>query len=237
MELYIWLSFVFLMSVIGSISIFLIKNKYLMNNISLFLGVAAGVMLATTLFSLLIPSFEYENSIICVIFSFALGFLILLILEKMPKRSINSICENETYLAITIHNIPEGLIIGVGFGIAKITGDSLGAILLAVAIGVQNFPESMSLSFLLKEKNKSKIKVIIMSLLSAIVEPVSGILGYFLSYYIITALGVILSFTAGMMLYVVLSEMLLNAIEQNKWIGTLGILIGFVLMMVLENIF
>ena len=237
MELYIWLSFVFLMSVIGSISIFLIKNKYLMNNISLFLGVAAGVMLATTLFSLLIPSFEYENSIICVIFSFALGFLILLILEKMPKRSINSICENETYLAITIHNIPEGLIIGVGFGIAKITGDSLGAILLAVAIGVQNFPESMSLSFLLKEKNKSKIKVIIMSLLSAIVEPVSGILGYFLSYYIITALGLILSFTAGMMLYVVLSEMLLNAIEQNKWIGTLGILIGFVLMMVLENIF
>ena len=237
MELYIWLSFVFLMSVIGSISIFLIKNKYLMNNISLFLGVAAGVMLATTLFSLLIPSFEYENSIICVIFSFVLGFLILLILEKMPKRSINSICENETYLAITIHNIPEGLIIGVGFGIAKITGDSLGAIMLAIAIGVQNFPESMSLSFLLKEKNKSKIKVIVMSLLSAVVEPVSGILGYFLSYYIITALGVILSFTAGMMLYVVLSEMLLNAIEQNKWIGTLGILIGFVLMMVLENIF
>ena len=237
MELCIWLSFVFLMSAIGSISIFLIKNKYIVKNISLFLGIAAGVMLATTLFSLLIPSFEYENSIICIIFSFGLGFLILLVLEKIPKRGADSICENEAYLAITIHNIPEGLIIGVGFGVAKITGDPLTAILLAIAIGIQNFPESMSLSFLLKEKNKSKIKVIVMSLLSAIIEPLFGFLGYFLSYYIMTVMGVILSFTAGMMLYVVLSEMLLNAIEQNKWIGTLGILIGFVLMMILEKIF
>ena len=225
------------MSTIGSISIFLIKNKYIVNNISLFLGIAAGVMLATTLFSLLIPSFEYENSIICIVFSFVLGFLILLVLEKIPKRGVDSICENEAYLAITIHNIPEGLIIGVGFGVAKITGDPLTAILLAIAIGIQNFPESMSLSFLLKEKNKSKIKVIVMSLLSAIVEPLFGFLGYFLSYYIMTVMGVILSFTAGMMLYVVLCEMLLNAIEQNKWIGTLGILIGFVLMMILEKIF
>lgn len=225
------------MSAIGSISIFLIKNKYIVKNISLFLGIAAGVMLATTLFSLLIPSFEYENSIICIIFSFGLGFLILLVLEKIPKRGADSICENEAYLAITIHNIPEGLIIGVGFGVAKITGDPLTAILLAIAIGIQNFPESMSLSFLLKEKNKSKIKVIVMSLLSAIIEPLFGFLGYFLSYYIMTVMGVILSFTAGMMLYVVLSEMLLNAIEQNKWIGTLGILIGFVLMMILEKIF
>ena len=237
MELCIWLLFVFLMSTIGSISIFLIKNKYIVNNISLFLGIAAGVMLATTLFSLLIPSFEYENSIICIVFSFVLGFLILLVLEKIPKRGVDSICENEAYLAITIHNIPEGLIIGVGFGVAKITGDPLTAILLAIAIGIQNFPESMSLSFLLKEKNKSKIKVIVMSLLSAIVEPLFGFLGYFLSYYIMTVMGVILSFTAGMMLYVVLCEMLLNAIEQNKWIGTLGILIGFVLMMILEKIF
>ena len=235
MEFYIWLLFVFLMSAFGSLTILMIKNNFLIKNISLFSGVAAGVMLATTIWSLLMPSLEYSSSIIEVTFSFSFGFLLLLIIEKLQKRSKNEAFDNETYLAITLHNIPEGLIIGVGFGIANASGNPFGAISLAIAIGIQNFPESMSLSILLKDKNKTNMEIVTLSLISAVVEPIFGIIGYYLSYYIMNALGVILGFTAGMMLFVLLSEMIMNAINENKLIGMLGILVGFILMMILEK--
>ena len=235
MEFYIWLLFVFLMSAFGSLTILMIKNNFLIKNISLFSGVAAGVMLATTIWSLLMPSLEYSSSIIEVTFSFSFGFLLLLIIEKLQKRSKNVAFDNETYLAITLHNIPEGLIIGVGFGIANASGNPFGAISLAIAIGIQNFPESMSLSILLKDKNKTNMEIVTLSLISAVVEPIFGIIGYYLSYYIMNALGVILGFTAGMMLFVLLSEMIMNAIKENKLIGMLGILVGFILMMILEK--
>ena len=192
-------------------------------------------MLATTIWSLLMPSLEYSSSIIEVTFSFSFGFLLLLIIEKLQKRSKNEAFDNETYLAITLHNIPEGLIIGVGFGIANASGNPFGAISLAIAIGIQNFPESMSLSILLKDKNKTNMEIVTLSLISAVVEPIFGIIGYYLSYYIMNALGVILGFTAGMMLFVLLSEMIMNAINENKLIGMLGILVGFILMMILEK--
>lgn len=235
MEFYIWILFVFLMSAFGSVTILMIKNNFLIKNISLFSGVAAGVMLATTIWSLLMPSLEYSSSIIEVTFSFSFGFLLLLIIEKLQKRSKNEAFDNETYLAITLHNIPEGLIIGVGFGIANVSGNPFGAISLAIAIGIQNFPESMSLSILLKDKNKTNMEIVTLSLISAVVEPIFGVIGYYLSYYIMNALGVILGFTAGMMLFVLLSEMIMNAIKENKLIGMLGILVGFILMMILEK--
>ena len=238
MQLYIWLMFVFLMSMFGSLIVFLIDQKYLKRNVSLFSGIAVGVMLATTVWSLLVPAFEYSKDCILIIISFAFGYAVLFMFEIVQTRR----CEktqttaNGTYLAITLHNIPEGLIIGVGFGMLQFADNSFGAIALALAIGIQNFPESISLSIILKEKGFSNKKIFALSLLSAIVEPIFGLIGYFLSYYIVNMLGAILGFTAGMMMFVLISEMIIDALEENKILGMLGILFGFTLMMMLEKI-
>lgn len=238
MELYIWLMFVFLMSMAGSIVVFFINNKYLEKNMSLYSGIAVGVMLATTIWSLMIPSFEYTNKFILIVLAFSFGFVVLLLFECFSKRRTNAQHQftDETYLAITIHNIPEGLIIGVGFGALQLTNNSFGAIALALAIGIQNFPESISLSIILKEKGFSNKKIFKMSFISAIAEPIFGVVGYLLSYYIIHVLGVVLSFTAGMMMFVILSEMIVDVLERNKTYGMIGFLIGFILMMILEKI-
>ena len=237
MELCIWLLFVFLMSMLGASMIFVIKKETLNKNMSMMTGISAGVMLATTIWSLLIPAFEYGSNKFNVIISFILGFIILIILKAVFERfnECKIIEKNKTYFAITLHNIPEGLIIGVGFGVCALNDLSYGAVALAMAIGIQNFPESMALSILLKEKNVSNKKNILLNLISAIIEPIFGIVGYLLTYNIMTALGSILGFTAGMMLYVLISELIMNSLKESEINGIIGILIGFVLMMLLEN--
>lgn len=237
MQLYVWLSFVFLMSILGSFAIFILKEEVLNKNMPIMTGVAAGVMLATTIWSLLIPSFEYNENKKIVIASFALGYIILIFVKILCDRFAKSrvIENNRMYLAITLHNIPEGLIIGVGFGVSALNDSLYGAIALALAIGIQNFPESMALSILLKNKDMKKNKIMLLNFASAVVEPIFGIIGYFLTYNIMTALGTLLGFTAGMMLYVLISEMILNSLTENESLGIIGILIGFVIMMILEN--
>ena len=237
MELCIWLTFVFLMSIAGAIVACVLNEKVIIRNISLLSGIAAGVMLATTIWSLLIPAFEYDQNNILIILSFLIGFVLLLIVEIAFEKNKFDCCigENKTYFAITLHNIPEGLIIGVGFGVCAVTNATYGAVALALAIGIQNFPESLSLSILLKEKGKSNFKVFLLNFISAIVEPVFGIVGYFLSYNIMTMLGTVLGITAGMMLYVILSEVIIEALEENKTLGMIGVLLGFSVMTVLEK--
>ena len=225
------------MSILGSFAIFILKEEVLNKNMPIMTGVAAGVMLATTIWSLLIPSFEYNENKKIVIASFALGYIILIFVKILCDRFAKSrvIENNRMYFAITLHNIPEGLIIGVGFGVSALNDSLYGAIALALAIGIQNFPESMALSILLKNKDMKKNKIILLNFASAVVEPIFGIIGYFLTYNIMTALGTLLGFTAGMMLYVLISEMILNSLTENESLGIIGILIGFVIMMMLEN--
>ncbi len=217
--------------------IFIIKEDTLNKNLSIMNGVAAGVMLATTIWSLLLPSFEYNEIKIYNIIAFSLGFSLLIIFKKLFNvfSRTRIIDKNKMYLAITLHNIPEGLIVGVAFGISVLNKTTYGAAALALAIGIQNFPESMALSILLKNKNMSKKKICVLSLISAVVEPIFGLLGFLLTYNIMTALGILLAFTAGMMLYVLITEMILNSLTENESLGSIGVLIGFIIMMILEN--
>ena len=236
MQLFVWLTFVFFMSMIGSIVVFIINERWINQKMPLLMGVSVGVVLATTIWSLLVPSFEYNNNDFVIMLSFSLGYIILLMIELLSVKNNKTNFIGETYLAITLHNIPEGLIIGLGFGAMQSVTNSFSAIALAFAIGIQNFPESISLSVVLKERKISRNKIIMLSFVSAAVEPVFGVLGYILSYYIINMIGLIMGFTAGMMLFVVISEMIVNTLKGNKIIGMIGILIGFVIIMILEKI-
>ena len=147
------------------------------------------------------------------------------------KRSILLIA------AITIHNIPEGMAVGVAFGgiASGVPGMTLiGAVMLALGIGIQNFPEGAAVSLPLRTEGYSRFKSFMIGQASALVEPVSAVIGAILVMYIRSMLPFLLAFAAGAMIIVVARELLPESINGNKNLSTFGLIFGFVLMMVLD---
>ena len=223
-------------------------NKKALNTI---LGFSAGVMIAASFWSLLLPSIELSEELGYIAWGlpalgFILGGLFVLLSDKFLDKTLsdkNSIKKDSLkrsillVSAITLHNIPEGMSIGVAFGgiSSGVSGMTLiGAIMLAIGIGIQNFPEGAAVSLPLRKEGFSRKKSFFIGQASALVEPISAVIGVILVLAVRSILPILLSFAAGAMITVASRELLPESISENKNLSTLGLISGFVLMMVLD---
>ena len=223
-------------------------NKKALNTI---LGFSAGVMIAASFWSLLLPSIELSEELGYIAWGlpalgFILGGLFVLLSDKFLDKTLsdkNSIKKDSLkrsillVSAITLHNIPEGMSIGVAFGgiSSGVSGMTLiGAIMLAIGIGIQNFPEGAAVSLPLRKEGFSRKKSFFIGQASALVEPISAVIGVILVLAVRSILPILLSFAAGAMITVAARELLPESISENKNLSTLGLIFGFVLMMVLD---
>jgi len=254
MQLLIGLLIPFLGTTFGSSMVFLMKNKMNIKTEKILLGFASGVMIAASIWSLIIPAInmaEEQGKVAWVpaAIGFLLGIVFLLILDSLvphlhletdKPEGIKSKLKKTTMmlLAVTLHNVPEGMAVGVTFAGALMgnTGITLaGAIALACGIAVQNFPEGAIVSMPLKSEGLSKPKAFLYGTLSGVVEPISAIFTILLANLIIPVLPYFLSFAAGAMIYVVVEELIPESqAGEHSNIGTIGVAIGFVIMMILD---
>lgn len=253
MEVTIGLLIPFLGTSLGSLMVFLIKNKMNPKVEKLLLGFASGVMIAASIFSLIIPSIEMATSqnIIAYLpasigFLLGMGFLLLLdsIIPHLHNGSenpegIKSNLKKKTMMvfAITLHNIPEGMAVGVIFAgaLASKNISFASALALSIGIAIQNFPEGAIVSLPLAIEGKSKPKAFLMGVGSGIVEPIAAVITILLSQVMIPILPYLLSFAAGAMIYVVVEELIPESQNgKHSNIATIGVAIGFVLMMILD---
>lgn len=256
----IGISFVFLMTTIGSAIVFFFKNKISEKLNSIFLGFASGIMIAASIWSLILPAIEQSTSMGKLNFlpasvGIILGCLFLVFMDKIVPNllkkdknnaQINNFSHkkcglsksNKLFLAVTLHNIPEGLAVGLAFGNAFIAGQIsafYSALWLAIGIGLQNLPEGAAVSLPMKEQLGSNKKAFLFGTLSGIVEPIMAIIGILLANILSNLMPWLLAFSAGAMLFVVAEELLPDA--KNLYsgnIGSWGFVIGFVIMMILD---
>lgn len=245
--------FTWFVTALGASVVFFFKdmNKTFLDGV---LGFTGGVMVAASVWSLLIPSMEMTEGegfykITPTVLGFLFGALFIFGLDKFlphfhanfkQTEGVKSRLRKTTLLilAITLHNIPEGLAVGVLFGgvAAGVPEASIaGAVALAIGIGLQNFPEGIAVSMPLRAMGLSRRKSFFYGQLSAIVEPIAGVLGAVAVLFFTPILPYALSFAAGAMIYVVIEEVIPES-QQNKNtdVSTIGFLIGFVVMMSLD---
>ena len=236
--------FTYLLTALGASIVFFFKNIS-KNIMDAMLGFAAGVMTAASFFSLLSPAIEHSEELnltpwIIVSIGFFSGGLLLFLSDKIFNKLLSK--KNKRILmlvsSITIHNIPEGLAVGIAFGSVYygLTGaTTLSALMLAIGIGLQNFPEGSAVSIPLRREGMSRRKSFYYGQLSAIVEPIFGVLGAILVLKMRTILPFFLSFAAGAMIYVVVSELIPES-QSNKKKEVMAIftIIGFSIMMILD---
>ena len=244
----------FLGTTLGSGMVFLMKNKMNEKVEKILLGFAAGVMVAASVWSLLIPSIDMANEQNTITWlpatiGFLLGIIFLLILDNViPHLHIKSKAiegpesklkkTTMMVLAVTLHNIPEGMAVGVALA-GALSGNSTititGAIALSIGIAIQNFPEGAIISMPLKEEGMTKPKAFLSGMLSGIVEPIGGLITIILTSLVVPILPYFLSFAAGAMIYVVVEELIPESqIGKHSNIGTIGFSIGFIIMMILD---
>lgn len=247
----------FLGTTLGSGMVFFMKDGLNLKVEKFLLGFASGVMLAASVFSLLIPAIEDSYDYFGMggsmqwfpaAIGFGLGILFLLAIDTLTPHlhlnddhpeGLHSKLGKKTmmFLAVTIHNIPEGMAVGVAaasfyFG-NQITG--MASLILAVGIAVQNFPEGAIVSMPMRSQGMSKGKAFGYGAFSGAVEPVFALVAFFLTSLISSLLPYLLSFAAGAMVYVVVEELIPEAQEKpHSNIPTIGVAIGFILMMVLD---
>lgn len=238
--------FTFMITAFGAASVFLFK-KYNKTLLDTFLSFSAGVMIAASFFSLINPAMEMANNLNLVpinvlVIGILGGTLLLFIGDKIfsSKMKITKEKKRTSLLvfSIVLHNIPEGMAIGVAFGsvIYGLDGATIGAaITLAIGIGIQNFPEGSAISLPLLGSGMSKIKSFIIGALSAIVEPISAVIGALLVLKVNIILPYLLAFAAGAMLYVVVEEIIPESQNtEKKDLMAFITILGFSLMMILD---
>ena len=232
---------------LGSSIVFFFKktNKFIMN---IMLSLSAGIMISSSFFSLLIPAIDISNDLglitwLVIFIGFMSGGIILFIgdkllnyLESCGKKSISNLKRSiMLFSSITLHNIPEGLVIGVAFGSCIYGSSLMSALVLTIGIGLQNFPEGSAISLPLRSDGLSRFKSFLIGSLSAIVEPIFAVIGALLVLKIKLILPFILSVTAGAMINVSISELLLDSLlDKRKDLMVLFVMIGFSIMMILE---
>lgn len=241
-------SLTFCVTVMGAATVFFFKNvkKELMN---VMIALSAGIMLSAAIFSLLLPSIEQANVLnlntpLIVSISILLGSLLLILGDKFSNKYIlNEKSNKNTFLlivSIVLHNIPEGMAIGCAFGsiMYGIDGATLAAaISLAVGIGIQNFPEGAAISIPLRNAGYSRLKSFAIGALTGIVEPIGALAGVLLVVKVKLILPYLLAFAAGAMIFVVIEELVPEALTSKyKSLMSYLALIGFVIMMILEII-
>ena len=216
----------FIGTILGSSMVFIMKNKINEKVEKLLLGFASGIMIAASIWSLLIPAIEM---------SIDQNKIAWLKLKKVNKKNRKTAM---MVLAVTIHNIPEGMAVGVAFA-GVILGNSIvtlaGAFALAIGIGIQNIPEGTIVSMPLKSIGVKKKKAFLYGTLSGIVEPIAALITILLIKLVVPILPLLLSFAAGAMIYVVANELIPESqIGKYKNFGTIGLTLGFIIMMILD---
>ncbi len=244
----------FLGTSIGAASVFFFRKGVSKKSERIFLGFAAGIMIAASVFSLLIPAMEFSEAQggskwIPAAGGFFLGCLFLFFLDQLiphlhpgtkKTEGLKSSFRRTTMLvfAVTLHNIPEGMAVGLAFSLAG-TGNEVfslaAAFALAIGIGLQNLPEGAAISLPLKGEGCSNLKAFAYGSLSGIVEPIFGVLAVLVAGSVVSLMPWFLSFAAGAMIYVVVEELIPEAhLGEHSHFGTWSVLIGFLIMMILD---
>lgn len=244
---------------LGAAMVFFFKtiNKNILNGM---LGFAAGIMIAASFWSLLSPSIDMaeemgQNAWLTAAIGFLLGGLFLFLADKLLPHLHMGLDTSQAegiktrwqrsvllVLAITLHNIPEGLAVGVAFGAvatgAYSTATIAGAIALAIGIGIQNFPEGAAVSIPLRREGFSRTKAFLYGQASGMVEPIAGVIGAAMVMTMRPILPYALAFAAGAMIYVVVEELIPEAQREEGGsktdIATFGCMVGFAVMMILD---
>ena len=246
--------FTFLMTSLGAAMVFFLRRRSGEAMQRIFLGFAAGVMIAASVWSLLIPAIEEAEAAggigwVPAAGGFVLGILLMLALDGLLPHLHRGAAQAEglpstfrrstlLVLAVTLHNIPEGMAVGVVYagyltGTAQIS--AAGALALSLGIAIQNFPEGAIISLPLRAEGHSRIRAFAGGVLSGIVEPVGAVLTVLAARFVAPALPYFLSFAAGAMLYVVVEELIPEMSEgKHSNIGTIFFAVGFSVMMILD---
>ena len=235
---------------LGSAMVFFLRKEINPRLQKILLGFASGVMIAASIWSLMQPAIDsYKDFraylIPAVGFIAGVGFMLLLD-YLVPHMHINKQEEGlrkdkisrtfKMMLAVTLHNVPEGLAVGVVIASA-ITGNVNEHAMLVLSIGmaIQNFPEGAIVSMPLKEEGLSKGKAFLYGFISGVVEPIAAIIALLLTYFVSVILPFVLAFAAGVMIYVVVEELIPEANEgEHSNLATIGLAVGFVIMMILD---
>ncbi|HAG15446.1 MAG TPA: ZIP family metal transporter [Bacteroidales bacterium] len=243
------------LTALGASMVFFFKtiNKKILNSM---LGFAAGIMIAASFWSLLKPAIEMAEESgtkgwIPAVVGFLSGGLFLYVIDRiLPHLHLGLSMDKAEgiktqwqrsvllVLAITLHNIPEGLAVGVAFGALAINPDIgilTGAVVLAIGIGLQNFPEGAAVSIPLRREGFSRLRAFHYGQLSGIVEPIAGVFGAYLVLTMTPILPYALSFAAGAMIFVVVEELIPESqLGDETDLSTVGAMLGFATMMVLD---
>ena len=219
---------------IGSMFVFFMKKNISSKINKLMIGFSIGVMLASSIFSLIIPAIELSSvPFISVTIGFCFGYIILIMINKLTSKNKKL---DMLSFSVTLHNIPEGMAVGVCFA-SYLVGNKItlvGALVFAIGIAIQNIPEGSIISIPIYNKGYSKFKSFIYGVLSGVVEPISGFITLILINYVMPMLPYFLSFASGAMIYVIFSELTHEIDDDKNCYGLFGLLIGFILMMVLD---
>ncbi len=245
----------FIGTMLGSSVIFLIKKEVSSHIKNVLSALAGGIMMAASVWSLIIPSVEMSAGegiakILQTVTGFLTGVLSMICADRMIDRRLSLCGKYSPYatktlmqlIAVTVHNIPEGMAVGMVFASLLAQGDDgdfTSAFLLAFGIAVQNIPEGAIVTMPVMTENKSRIKTILWGFASGIVEPLGAVLAILASRFMAVALPFFLSFAAGAMVYVVTEQLIPDMYEKENEKGriTLFFSAGFLLMMSLDVIF
>ena len=246
---------IFLATAAGASLVYFFKGDIPKRTNAIILGFAAGVMIAASVWSLLIPSIDMAEGVfgawswVPAAVGFLLGGMFLVLLDHvLPHFHVGTGHEEgphvkvhkstRLFLAVTIHNIPEGLAVGLAFGAAAVSGEPgahYAALGLAIGMAIQNFPEGAAIALPLRVATRSKHKAFLFGMGSGAVEPIAAIAGYILASEVAVLHPWMLGFAAGAMLFVVAEDLIPDSnISEYPHAGTWGVMLGFVLMMVLD---
>lgn len=241
---------IFIATTIGSLLIFVMKKEISKKLNCIINGFSAGIMIAASVWSLILPSISFSenlgklNFIPASVGILAGCFLILLIdiviffINKKQQKSEESLKLHRFVIAFTLHNIPEGMAVGFALGSALHSGGDIaiaGAIGLAIGIAIQNIPEGLAVALPVYKHTQNKNKAFLLGMLSGVVEPVFAFISILLVSQIKVLLPWFLAFSAGSMIFVSVEDLIPDAKEsQNSHAGTWGFIVGFLLMMILD---
>ena len=250
----IGISIIFVMTTLGSALVFLFKKTVSPKINTVFIGFASGIMIAASVWSLLLPSIESAQNFgklnwLPAAVGFIIGGVFLVLLDKIIPHihggtnmeegpHVNLAKPIKLMLAVTIHNIPEGLAVGFAFGAAAASGEHaayIAALGLAIGIGIQNLPEGAAVALPMRNATGSRGKAFLYGTASGAVEPIFAVMGFFLAAHIAVLQPWLLAFAAGAMIFVVAEDLIPDAkMTQHSHLGTWGVMVGFVVMMILD---
>ena len=255
------ISSIFIATTIGSGLVFFFKKNFSNKTSAIIVGLASGIMISTSFFGLLKPALEqaqesYDKiAFLPMVGGFILGCLLLYALDKLVPHihinkeehaeglpSIRTTKRLKFFLAVAMHNIPEGLAVGFACGVLLKGGNqeamALGvstALALAIGISIQNIPEGAAVALPMRNVTNSKHKAFLYGMGSGVVEPIFAIIGYFLAFALNILQPWLLAFAAGAMVFVVAEDLIPDSkLNEHPHLGTWGLMVGFALMMILD---